>query len=275
MTAAAVIRTPDQRLRVFVSSTLGELAAERAAVRAAIERLRLVPVLFELGARPHPPRELYRAYLQQSQVFVGIYWQRYGWVAPGEERSGLEDEFRLGRGLPGRYYLKEPAPEPRLAALLAAVRDDDRASYRRFTTAEELEELVSQDLVGAAQAAAGDGTAAREALGRPLVAGQLIDDPTISAQALTPLAAVALEAGEVESAHGHLREAVPLVVRSRDLVGVAPTLETLAGLALAAGEADGALEALAGRRSHEGADREPAAEDAPRTAGGHGGSAPG
>ncbi len=30
--------------------------------------------MFELGARPHPPRELYRAYLAQSDVFVGIYW---------------------------------------------------------------------------------------------------------------------------------------------------------------------------------------------------------
>jgi hypothetical protein len=44
----ASIRTPDQRLRVFVSWTLGELAAERAAVREAIERLQLTPVLFEL-----------------------------------------------------------------------------------------------------------------------------------------------------------------------------------------------------------------------------------
>ena len=55
------IRTPDQRLRVFVSSTLGELAAERRAVSRAIAALRLTAVLFELGARPHPPRELYRA----------------------------------------------------------------------------------------------------------------------------------------------------------------------------------------------------------------------
>jgi hypothetical protein len=28
-------------------------------------------------------------------VFVGIYWQRYGWIAPGMEISGLEDEYRL------------------------------------------------------------------------------------------------------------------------------------------------------------------------------------
>ena len=52
---ARVIRTPDQRLRVFVSSTLQEVADERQAAREAIEHLRLAPVLFELGARPHPP----------------------------------------------------------------------------------------------------------------------------------------------------------------------------------------------------------------------------
>src|SRR5206468_11371313 len=105
---AGVILTPDQRLRVFISSTLEELAAERAAARRAIRRLHLVPVWYESGARPHPPRSMYRAYLAQSQVFVGIYWQRYGWVAPGMEVSGLEDEYRLAAaaGMPMLVYLK-------------------------------------------------------------------------------------------------------------------------------------------------------------------------
>ena len=58
MTEADLIHTPDQRVRVFVSSTLRELAAERQAVRDAVSRLRLVPVMFELGARPHPPRQI-------------------------------------------------------------------------------------------------------------------------------------------------------------------------------------------------------------------------
>jgi len=31
------IRTPDHRLRVFISSTLGELAEERLAARAAVD----------------------------------------------------------------------------------------------------------------------------------------------------------------------------------------------------------------------------------------------
>ena len=144
----SVIRTPDQRLRVFISSTLGELATERAAVRRAVTKLRLAPVMFEAGARPHPPRELYRAYLDQSHVFVGVYWQRYGWVAPEEAISGLEDEYRLSGDRPKLMYVKAPAPdrEPRLAELLEQIKSDDRVSYRSFTTAEELEELVADDL---------------------------------------------------------------------------------------------------------------------------------
>jgi hypothetical protein len=142
------IRTPDQRVRVFVSSTLGELAREREAVRGAIERLRLTPVMFEVAARPHPPRALYRAYLQQSDVFVGVYWQRYGWVAPGEDVSGLEDEYRLATGLPQLVYIKEPAPErePRLTDLVSSIQKDDRVSYRRFSGVDELNRLVQDDL---------------------------------------------------------------------------------------------------------------------------------
>jgi predicted ATPase len=142
------IRTPDQRVRVFVSSTLGELAREREAVRGAIEWLRLTPVMFEVAARPHPPRALYRAYLQQSDVFVGVYWQRYGWVAPGEDVSGLEDEYRLATGLPQLVYIKEPAPERelRLTNLISSIQKDDRVSYRRFSSVDELNRLVQDDL---------------------------------------------------------------------------------------------------------------------------------
>src|SRR5438552_15753025 len=134
-----VIRTPDQRVRVFVSSTLQELAPERAAAREAIAGLRLTPVLFELGARPHPPRDLYRAYLAQSDVFIGLYWQRYGWVAPTMDISGLEDEYRLSGDKPKLIYVKAPAPacEPGLQALLRRIEADDTASYKPFATPDE------------------------------------------------------------------------------------------------------------------------------------------
>lgn len=144
-----VIRTPDQRLRVFVSSTLQEVADERIAAREAITHLRFAPVMFELGARPHPPKDLYRAYLDQSHIFIGVYWQKYGWVAPDMDISGLEDEYRLSGNKPKLIYIKQPAPdrEPRLKELLDRIKGDDAVSYKYFSSAEELRELIENDLI--------------------------------------------------------------------------------------------------------------------------------
>ena len=143
---ARPIFTPDRRLRVFVSSTLRELALERMAASEAISSLHLAPVLFEQGARPHAPRDLYAAYVRQCEVFVGIYWQSYGWIAPGEEISGLEDEYELGQGTPMLLYIKEPAVdrEERLSALIRRIEEEDGPAYRTFTTVEELRQLVSE-----------------------------------------------------------------------------------------------------------------------------------
>jgi len=104
--------------------------------------------MFELGARSHPPRPVYRAYLAQSQVFVGIYWQSYGRVTPGEQTSALEDEYRLSAGLPRLIYVKAPAlqREPQLAEMLTRIRDEGGVSYRRFADAAELQGLVEDDL---------------------------------------------------------------------------------------------------------------------------------
>jgi predicted ATPase len=173
------IRTPDQRLRVFVSSTVGEygeLAEERRAVARAISALRLTPVLFELGARPHPPQDLYRAYLAQSDVFVGLYWQRYGRVGPGMQISGLEEELQLARAgaLPRLLYVKTPAPdrEPRLAELLEHVKREGSDSYRYFRTPGELGRLVRDDLAALlSERFAAARTAAAEPGSRPAQAG--------------------------------------------------------------------------------------------------------
>src|SRR6266498_1717645 len=120
----------------------------QVSIRTPDESLRLTPVMFEQGARPHPPRALYRAYLAQSDVFIGLYWERYGWVAPGEEVSGLEDEYRLSGDRPKLIYIKSPAPnrEPQLSELIARIRRDDRVSYRAFSDPDELRSLVADDL---------------------------------------------------------------------------------------------------------------------------------
>ncbi|MEV4539187.1 DUF4062 domain-containing protein [Asanoa sp. NPDC049518] len=144
----SVIRTPDQRVRVFVSSTLREMAEERAVVSQAIEALRLTPVMFEQGARPHPPRAVYQAYLAQSDIFVGLYWEQYGWIGPEMDISGLEDEFELASDKPRLIYVKVPAPDrdPRLAELIARIGDEALVTFRQFRTSSELNRLVSHDL---------------------------------------------------------------------------------------------------------------------------------
>ncbi|HRT54148.1 MAG TPA: DUF4062 domain-containing protein, partial [Flavobacteriales bacterium] len=144
-----MIRTPDQRLRVFVSSSLTEFREERAAVRRAIERLRLIPVVFEGGARPYPAQEIYRNYLDQSDVFVALYGRTYGYVAPGMAISGLEDEYRLAGDKPRLIYIRlgsEKERESGLVRLIADIKADDQISYQKFTTPQELEELVLNDL---------------------------------------------------------------------------------------------------------------------------------
>jgi len=108
---------------------------------------------------------MYRAYLAQSQVFVGIYWQRYGWVAPGMDISGLEDEYRLAAGKPMLLYLKRPAPdqEPRLTAMIDGIRAAGTVLHRTFATPRELERLLADDLavlLSESFAGVGAGTAA-------------------------------------------------------------------------------------------------------------------
>ena len=146
-TARAAIRTPDQRLWVFVSS-LQELAAERAAAREAIAALRLTPVMFEQAARPHPPQDVYRSYLNQSDIFVAIYGEQYGWVDPDMDVSGLEDEYQRARAHPRLIYVKQPAPQRdvRLQRMIEQIESSGLASYREFRTSDELRLMLQDDL---------------------------------------------------------------------------------------------------------------------------------
>jgi len=91
---------------------------------------------------------VYRDYLAQSQIFIGVYWQSYGWVAPGADTSGLEDEYQLSAGLPRLIYIKSPAPqrEPRLTEMLARIRGDADFSYQYFSDAAELRGMIENDL---------------------------------------------------------------------------------------------------------------------------------
>ena len=113
---------PSDRIRVFVSSRLGECEKERLIAREVIESLGHEPIMFEgAGARSYAPRSVYLRGLEESQVFIGIYREGYGYIAENMEISGLEDEYRFAKslGIPQLLYvLRNGEMEPRLKVLV-------------------------------------------------------------------------------------------------------------------------------------------------------------
>lgn len=138
------------RLHVFVSSTIKECAAERASVKQAIRSINHEPVLFEeIGARPHPPREVYTVRLEMSQIFVGIYRESYGWIAPGMDKSGVEDEFCIAgeHGLDRLIYIyKSPlSRDSRLQDLIELAKNSG-LTIATYADPQQLEDLVRNDV---------------------------------------------------------------------------------------------------------------------------------
>ena len=131
-----------------MSSTLEELADERHAAREAIEELHLTPMMFEVGARDHSPRDVYLSYLDQSDVFIGIYWESIGWAHDGSDVTGIEEEFESWKEKPRLIYVKEPSPgrQAGMTKFLGEIMADAKVSFRTFSTPAELSRLVSEDL---------------------------------------------------------------------------------------------------------------------------------
>ena len=140
-----VTTTPARRRRVFVSSAVSELAAERAAARRAIEILRLAPILSEAGNDEHERRPG----LGDSDFFVGIYWQGAGPTAFDRGELMLARDLSLAGARPRLLYVKEPAPDrdPRLAAFVERLRRSGE-TVAEIAGPEDLAEQLIRDLAG-------------------------------------------------------------------------------------------------------------------------------
>ena len=86
---------PENTLRVYISSTFGDLNEHRQAVRDSILSTGDRPVVMEqFGASADPPTEVCRINIQSSDLMVLIIGHRYGWIPPGGNASITEFEFR-------------------------------------------------------------------------------------------------------------------------------------------------------------------------------------
>src|SRR5262245_55891776 len=69
-----------QRLCVFVSSKMQELAAEPRAVKEALDVLRVDAWVFEedAGARPVSIEKAFLEEVKRADLYVGLFWRGYG-----------------------------------------------------------------------------------------------------------------------------------------------------------------------------------------------------
>lgn len=88
--------------RVFLSSTFSDLADHRKTVQDAIRQLGAIDVSMEhFGARDERPAdECVRLVQENSDLFVGIYAHRYGYVPDGADVSISEIEYKAASDVP-------------------------------------------------------------------------------------------------------------------------------------------------------------------------------
>src|SRR5215831_12894519 len=69
-----------QRLRVFVSSKMQELAPERQAVKEALDALKVDAWVFEedAGARPVSIQKAFLEEVKAADLYIGLFWKGYG-----------------------------------------------------------------------------------------------------------------------------------------------------------------------------------------------------
>ena len=100
------------------------------------------------GARPYPPRSVYLRGIEESQIFIGIYKEGYGFIAEAMDISGLEDEYRyaMSWGLPQLLYVKRDADmDARLRAFVDSFTTPDRTvSY--YDDLSKLADQIRKDL---------------------------------------------------------------------------------------------------------------------------------
>lgn len=113
MTNGPTSRAPtprERRLRVFVGSTSADLGRERQALQRALSGMSGVEYvgMENFGSRPDSPREVCLREVAASDVYVGLFGNRYGSLDPESGLSMTEIEYREASrcGLPRLVYFK-------------------------------------------------------------------------------------------------------------------------------------------------------------------------
>ncbi len=137
--------------RIFISSKMHELASERAAINELLPTLgqdifKLSPWRFEgdAPASDKSIRQIYLEALQNSALYIGLFWNEFGeWTVDEFERA---TEWGIERHI----YVKNVDPERRDLRLQAFLDKQSDVRFgitpRWFTTVDDLKEQVRRSL---------------------------------------------------------------------------------------------------------------------------------
>jgi hypothetical protein len=140
--------------RIFISSVMRDFTDVRAAAKEAVTSLRQIPVMAEdFGAQPFSSQVACLEGVRSSDVYLGIYGERYGFVAQsGMSATAEELQEARNRGLPILCFESAGAKEALQAEFLAKLKAyEEGYSFAFFTTTEDLKTKVVRalyDLIG-------------------------------------------------------------------------------------------------------------------------------
>ncbi len=135
-------------MKVFISSLISGMEAERAAARHAVEMLGHQAVMAEdFGARASSPQVACLSGLRDSDLVVLILGSRYG-AKQGSGLSATHEEFREAQNRkPILTFVGDGNAETDQAELIAEASGWERGLYRAsFASAQELGEKVARAL---------------------------------------------------------------------------------------------------------------------------------
>jgi eukaryotic-like serine/threonine-protein kinase len=136
-----------QRLRVFVSSKMQELAPERQALKAALDALKVDAWVFEqdAGARPVSIEKAFLEEVEAADLYIGLFWKGYGDYTIEE----YEHARRLGKDC--LIYEKRAAlngqRDPRLQEFLDRLGNVEKGlTIKWFDDSLQLSEAIKDDV---------------------------------------------------------------------------------------------------------------------------------
>ncbi|HKZ40073.1 MAG TPA: DUF4062 domain-containing protein, partial [Candidatus Hodarchaeales archaeon] len=147
-------------MKVFISSTYKDLIDYRTAAIEAVEGTSYQAVKMEVfGARSNEPIKACLEEIEQSDLFIGIYAHRYGYVSDGSEISITEMEYLHAKTLGRPIYcfvvdeenqpwlpkwIEEDPGKSKLKAFKGRIQTDHIVAF--FTTPDDLGMKVANAL---------------------------------------------------------------------------------------------------------------------------------